>query len=226
MFTYGQLGVQIPPVKKSENTLQFISKDELINVIKLYSSNTEKYSKIFGLPNTWDVSQITDMSSLFINSQFNDDISNWDVSNVTNMNNMFSYSKFNGDISKWNVSNVNDMIYMFSHSQFNNDISKWSATIIGPEDTPYAGGIFKFNIIFPPTYPINPPQIEVKTKIFHCNFSGSSICLDILKYNWSPALSISKVLISICSLLNDPNPSSALNGEAASLYLSTLSAYT
>ena len=65
-----------------------------------------------------------------------------------------------------------------SASPINNDISKWSATIIGPEDTPYAGGIFKFNIIFPPTYPINPPQIEVKTKIFHCNFSGSSICLD------------------------------------------------
>ncbi len=106
-----------------------------------------------------------------------------------------------------------------------NDITKWSATIIGPEDTPYAGGVFKFNITFPPSYPINPPQIDVKTKIFHCNFSGSSICLDILKYNWSPALSISKVLISICSLLNDPNPNSALNGEASNLYLNNREKY-
>ena len=100
----------------------------------------------------------------------------------------------------------------------NDDITKWDATIIGPDDTPYAGGIFKLQIDFPPTYPINPPRIIFKTKIFHCNINGESICLDILKYNWSPALSISKVLISICSLLNDPNPDSPLNGAAASLY--------
>ncbi len=112
-----------------------------------------------------------------------------------------------------------------SASPINNDITKWSATIIGPEDTPYAGGIFKFNITFPSTYPIYPPEINVKTNIYHCNFNGSSICLDILKHNWSPALSISKVLISICSLLNDPNPSSALNSEAAHLYLTNKEKY-
>ncbi len=100
----------------------------------------------------------------------------------------------------------------------NNDLTKWEAIIIGPEDTPYAGGKFKLNITFPSTYPINPPQVRVLTQIFHCNFSGESICLDILKYNWSPALSISKVLMSICSLLNDPNPDSPLNGHAADLY--------
>ncbi len=112
-----------------------------------------------------------------------------------------------------------------SAAPIDNDITKWSATIIGPEDTPYAGGVFKFNITFPKTYPIEPPQISFITPIYHCNFSGSSICLDILKHNWSPALSISKVLISICSLLNDPNPSSALNGEAARLYLSDKDKY-
>jgi ubiquitin-conjugating enzyme E2 D/E len=105
-----------------------------------------------------------------------------------------------------------------SATLINDDITKWNATIIGPDDTPYAGGVFKLEIVFPPTYPINPPRIIFKTKIFHCNINGESICLDILQYNWSPALSISKVLISICSLLNDPNPNSPLNGEAANLY--------
>ncbi len=105
-----------------------------------------------------------------------------------------------------------------SASLINDDITKWNATIIGPEGTPYEGGVFKLQIVFPPTYPINPPQVYFKTKIFHCNINGDSICLDILKYNWSPVLSISKVLISICSLLNDPNPDSPLNGLAGELY--------
>ena len=101
------------------------------------------------------------------------------------------------------------------------DITKWEATIIGPDDTPYASGVFKLNINFPREYPMVPPKINFITKMFHCNIDEDcgQICLDILKHNWSPALSISKVLISICSLLNDPNPNSALNGDASHLYL-------
>ena len=53
-----------------------------------------------------DTSKITDMSYLFLKSNFNGDISNWNVSNVENMNHMFSDSSFNGDISAWDVSNV------------------------------------------------------------------------------------------------------------------------
>ena len=72
-------------------------------------------SGTYGAMNTWDVSLITDMSSLFSSKQnFNEDISNWDVSNVTNMALMFFYaSSFNQDISSWNVSSVTNMSYMF-----------------------------------------------------------------------------------------------------------------
>ena len=73
-------------------------------------------------------SNITDMSNLFANSDFNGDISKWDVSNVTKMKNMFEYSKFDGDISKWDVSNVTTMENMFRYSKFNRDISNWDVS--------------------------------------------------------------------------------------------------
>ena len=75
-----------------------------------------------------DVSKITDMSELFMYTEFNGDISEWDVSNVTDMSEMFAFSDFNGDISKWNVSNVTDMSEMFALNVFNGDISNWNVS--------------------------------------------------------------------------------------------------
>ena len=78
----------------------------------------------------WDVSNVTNMESMFSNftyeSEFNEDISKWDVSKVTNMEQMFYSSHFNGDISRWDVSNVVNMKEMFSYSDFNGDISNWN----------------------------------------------------------------------------------------------------
>ncbi|KAJ2807741.1 Ubiquitin-conjugating enzyme E2 2 [Coemansia helicoidea] len=83
----------------------------------------------------------------------------------------------------------------------------WVSTIVGPSDSPYGGGVFFLDIHFPQEYPFKPPKIIFRTRIYHCNInSQGQICLDILKDNWSPALTISKVLLSICSLLTDPNP--------------------
>ena len=89
---------------------------------------------------------------------------------------------------------------------------------MGPEDSPYAGGVYFLNIQFPADYPFKPPRVQFTTRIYHCNVnSNGGICLDILKDQWSPALTTSKVLLSICSLLNDPNPDDPLVPEIATL---------
>lgn len=98
------------------------------------------------------------------------------------------------------------------------DISHWRATIFGPDDTPYAGGIFELDIEFTNEYPFKPPKIYFVTPIYHCNINKrGGICLDILKDQWSPALTIGKVLLSICSLLSEPNPDDPLVPEIATL---------
>jgi len=103
----------------------------------------------------------------------------------------------------------------------NGNLNEWIATLVGPAGTPYDGGIFRLKIIFPSDYPFKPPKITFTTPIYHCNISGKGdICLDILKDNWSPALTISKVLLSISSLLNDPNPNDPLEPDIATLYRS------
>ena len=91
---------------------------------------------------------------------------------------------------------------------------------MGPADSPFAGGIFNLEIHFPTDYPFKPPKVLFKTKIYHPNIHPQGqICLDILKDMWSPALTISKVLLSICSLLTDPNPKDPLCPEIAKEYM-------
>lgn len=102
---------------------------------------------------------------------------------------------------------------------YENDMFIWQATIMGPTQTCYEGGVFFLDIKFPKEYPFKPPKVYFITKIYHPNINGSgAICLDILKDQWSPALTISKVLLSICSLLSDPNPDDPLVPEIANLY--------
>jgi ubiquitin-conjugating enzyme E2 C len=93
-------------------------------------------------------------------------------------------------------------------SAFPNDgnLLSWTATIVGPVDTPYAGLVFKLSFSFSTNYPYSPPTVLFKTPIFHPNidFSGR-ICLDILKEKWSAIYNVQSVLLSLQSLLGEPN---------------------
>jgi ubiquitin-protein ligase len=99
------------------------------------------------------------------------------------------------------------------------NIYEWVSTILGPPGSVYEGGVFFLDIHFSPEYPFKPPKVTFRTRIYHCNINSQGIiCLDILKDNWSPALTVSKVLLSVCSLLTDCNPADPLVGSIASQY--------
>lgn len=114
-----------------------------------------------------------------------------------------------------------DPVANCSAGPISDNIKEWQATIHGPSETPYFNGVFTVLISFPKDYPFSPPKCIFKTPIFHCNINKyGEICLDTLKNQWSPALSVSAVLQSICSLLADPNPDDPLEPGIAELYKS------
>ncbi len=106
------------------------------------------------------------------------------------------------------------------------ELYHWSGSIVGPSDSPFQGGVFFLDIRFPHDYPFKPPKMTFKTKIYHPNInSNGSICLDILKDQWSPALTLSKVLLSLLSMLTDPNPDDPLVPEIAHIYKTNKAKY-
>lgn len=76
-----------------------------------------------------------------------------------------------------------------------------SLTKASQSDSPYSGGVFFLAIHFPTDYPFKPPKVNFTTRIYHPNInSNGSICLDILRDQWSPALTISKGMSASCSI--------------------------
>ncbi len=74
------------------------------------------------------------------------------------------------------------------------DLFHWTGSILGPVDSPYEGGVFSLDIGLPSDYPFKPPKVSFTTRIYHCNVnSNGAICLDILKEEWAPALTVAKV---------------------------------
>lgn len=109
-------------------------------------------------------------------------------------------------------------------------MTRFVALLAGPRDSPYEGGVFRLQVAVPPQYPLEPPSIRFETRIFHPNVgrghTPGAICLDILrKEAWSPALTLERTLLSIASLLADPNPASPMDSEAARLYENNRPAY-
>ena len=95
-----------------------------------------------------------------------------------------------------------------------NNIFKWKISMVGPQDTPYAGGIFFLEATFPDYYPKDGPKIKFLTKIFHCNVFDWGICISTLN-NWTPTPMV-KVLSDIFALFYANNPDN--NGQPSREY--------
>ncbi|KAH0794916.1 ubiquitin-conjugating enzyme E2 36-like [Histomonas meleagridis] len=96
----------------------------------------------------------------------------------------------------------------------------FEARILGPVNSPYEDGLFKLEVFLPDGYPITPPKVRFLTKIYHPNVDKiGRICLDILKNKWTPVLKISTVLLSVQSLLSDPNPEDPLDTNVANHWI-------
>lgn len=131
---------------------------------------------------------------------------------------MISTRRIQEEIKALNKNDDKDLLYNIKINE--NNIFKWTAKIKGPTDSPYEGGIFKIDINFPDNYPFKAPKMVFTSPIIHVNVSSEgSICLDILSGRWSAALKTRDVLISIISLLTDPNPNDPYNSDLAQYYM-------
>ena len=122
---------------------------------------------------------------------------------------------------------------------FPNNPRHFAVVLSGPEDTPYAGGVFHLELFLPEGYPMCPPKVRFLTKIYHrksylylkkkenvklTNIKANidrlgRICLDVLKDKWSPALQIRTVLLSISVLLSSPVPDDPLDASIAEHFI-------
>ncbi|ODV83741.1 hypothetical protein CANARDRAFT_9305 [[Candida] arabinofermentans NRRL YB-2248] len=113
-----------------------------------------------------------------------------------------------------------------------NNMFEWQCLLEGPPDTIYENGVFEASLKFPSDYPLSPPVLKFKSEILHPNiFKDGTVCISILhppgddplQYEsaderWGPLQSIEKILLSICSMLAEPNPNSPADVDAAKLW--------
>ncbi|RAL10516.1 putative ubiquitin conjugating enzyme E2 [Aspergillus homomorphus CBS 101889] len=99
------------------------------------------------------------------------------------------------------------------------DLTQFTALLAGPQGTPYSQGLWRLHLKMPEDYPKSPPKATFKTRIWHPNVEEltGAVCVDTLKRDWKPSLTLKDVLITISCLLIYPNPDSALNSASGSL---------
>ncbi|KAG9511260.1 NEDD8-conjugating enzyme Ubc12, partial [Fragariocoptes setiger] len=88
--------------------------------------------------------------------------------------------------------------------------------IVLPDEGYYRGGVFRFSFKILPTYPHEPPKVKCETLVYHPNIDlEGNVCLNILREDWKPVLTINSIVYGILYLFCEPNPEDPLNKEAA-----------
>jgi len=112
------------------------------------------------------------------------------------------------------------------------DLFTWEAIICGPKDTPFEGGVFVAKLLFPHDYPLSPFKMKFEPPLFHPNiYPDGTVCISILhtpgddpteyeqaSERWSPVQSVEKVILSVISMLAEPNLESGANIDCCKLY--------
>ncbi|KAJ2660878.1 Ubiquitin-conjugating enzyme E2 14 [Coemansia sp. RSA 1200] len=118
-------------------------------------------------------------------------------------------------------------------------VGLWNVTLLGPVDSYYEGGMFKAVLKFPYDYPYEPPTMRFTKELFHPNiYHDGRVCISILhkpgedpngyerpEERWSPVQTVETILVSIISMLSEPNPDSPANVDAAKLWREDRKAY-
>ncbi|KAK9328958.1 ubiquitin-conjugating enzyme/RWD-like protein [Lipomyces starkeyi] len=111
---------------------------------------------------------------------------------------------------------VSDPVPGITAVPHDDNLRYFDVTVDGPSQSPYEGGVFKLELFLPEEYPMVAPKVRFLTKIYHPNIDKlGRICLDVLKTNWSPALQIRTILLSVQALLGAPNPDDPLANDVA-----------
>jgi ubiquitin-protein ligase/Mg-chelatase subunit ChlD len=126
-----------------------------------------------------------------------------------------SLKRILAELKKASSGDVSEGVHLFPAPD---NLSFWRVLMEGPEDTPFAGGVFLLNVVIPEAYPLKPPKITFETPVYHCNVSDSGgLCLDILQDSWTPALTIPKCLEAVRMMIKNPNTNDALRQWIAEL---------
>ncbi|KAM0751066.1 hypothetical protein T439DRAFT_325224 [Meredithblackwellia eburnea MCA 4105] len=110
----------------------------------------------------------------------------------------------------------------------NDNMQEFYVRFNGPEETPFAGGMWKIHVELPDGYPYKSPSIGFMNKIFHPNIDevSGSVCLDVINQTWSPMFDMINIFeVFLPQLLRYPNAADPLNGEAAALLMRDQKSY-
>jgi len=126
----------------------------------------------------------------------------------------------------------------YSIAPDDNNFLKWNIILLGPPETIFEGGMFKCQLVFTKSYPNNPPVFNFVDKLYHPNiYPDGKVCMSILhegedvygyehiSERWNPSHSVNSILMSLLSILSEPNFDSPANVDASKLWREDFNEY-